>query len=85
MNLTLLIDIVGWMGAAAVLAAYLLVSAKKLEGDAPVYQILTLAGAIFLLTNTFFYGAYPSSWVNIVWAGIAIYTLARKRWTPAAN
>ena len=32
-----------------------------------------------LLTNSFYYGAYPSAGINVVWIGIAIYALARKK------
>ena len=84
MNTTLLIDILGWMGAVVILVAYLLVSTKRVEGDSAGYQLLNLGGAVGLLVNTFFYGAYPSSWVNVVWIGIAVYALTRRR-RSAAN
>jgi hypothetical protein len=74
----LLIDITGWVGAILLLLAYGLVSTRKTEGDSVGYQILNLAGSAFLMVNSFFYGAYPSSGVNSVWIGIALYTLLRK-------
>lgn len=75
----MLIDIVGWLGALALLAAYGMVSAKRLQGNSPSYQLLNLFGGICLVVNTVYYGAYPSSAVNLVWIGIALYTLARAR------
>ncbi len=79
MDISLLVDVVGWSGAFLLLAAYALVSARKLDGDSFRYQVLNVVGAIFVLTNSFFYEAYPSVTVNVVWIGIAVYTVAQKR------
>jgi hypothetical protein len=74
-----LIDIVGWVGAVALLMAYTFVSTRRMEGDSAPYQLLNLGGSAFLMVNSFFYGAYPSSIVNIVWISIAMFTMLRKR------
>jgi hypothetical protein len=78
MSVSLLVDVVGWLGAFLLLAAYALVSARKLEGDSFRYQVLNILGAIFLITNSFYYGAFPSVTVNVVWIGIAVYTIVQK-------
>ncbi|MBN1146139.1 MAG: hypothetical protein JXA78_02705 [Anaerolineales bacterium] len=77
-DINLLIDILGWVGVAALLVAYALVSMKRLDGDSFAYQALNLAGSGLLIVNSFYYGAYPSVGVNIAWIGIAIFTLTRK-------
>ncbi|MGQ9645838.1 MAG: CBU_0592 family membrane protein [Thermodesulfobacteriota bacterium] len=74
-----LIDIVGWIGAAALLMAYAFVSTRKMEGDSVSYQLLNLGGSVFLMANSYFYGAYPSSMVNIVWISIAVFIMVRKK------
>jgi hypothetical protein len=74
-----LVDIVGWVGAVALLTAYIFVSTRRMEGNSTSYQLLNLGGSGFLMANSFFYGAYPSSVVNIVWISIAIFTMVRKR------
>lgn len=74
-----LIDIAGWVGVAALLAAYALVSTKRLAGDSTAYQLLNLFGSAVLIVNSFYYGAYPSVGVNVAWIGISIYALTRKR------
>jgi len=74
-----LIDIAGWVGVAALLAAYALVSTKRLAGDSAAYQLLNLLGSALLIVNSFYYKAYPSVGVNIAWIGISIYALTRKR------
>ncbi len=77
MNSTLLIDVIGWVGVVTLLAAYVLVSTRKVEGDSAVYQLMNLVGGAFLIVNSFHYKAFPSVGVNIVWIGIAAYTIAR--------
>ena len=74
----LTIDIIGWCGAIVVLLAYVLVSTRRVEGDSLYYQSLNVAGALLLLVNTAYKGAYPSSFVNVVWIGIAIFALRRR-------
>jgi hypothetical protein len=74
---SVLIDVIGWIGAVAILVAYALVSTRKLEGTSTPYQLLNLAGGACLIVNTIYYKAYPSTFVNLVWAGIAIYTIVR--------
>lgn len=73
------IDLVGWLGALSVLLAYLMVSLRKWEGDSGSYQGLNLIGGVCLILNTLYFGAYPSSFVNLVWVGIAAYSLLRGR------
>ena len=80
-----LIDIVGWVGAVALLMAYTFISTRRMEGDSASYQLLNLGGSAFLMVNSFFYGAYPSSIVNIVWISIAVFTLSRKKFKSRTN
>ncbi|HEX9582257.1 MAG TPA: hypothetical protein VF970_14230 [Gemmatimonadales bacterium] len=74
-----LIDTLGWIGAAAVLVAYWMVSSHRVTGGARLYQALNACGSVFLLANTLYYGAYPSTFVNGIWLGIAVWALARAR------
>ena len=85
MGSSLLIDVVGWIGVAALLLAYVLVSTKRIEGDSVPYQALNLLGAALLIVNSFYYGAYPSVGVNVVWIGIAIYALGRVKFPSAGG
>ena len=69
------IDIIGWGGSLCVLTAYGLISTHKVTAKSKLYQWLNVIGSIFLILNTFFYSAYPSTFVNIVWLFIAIFAL----------
>jgi hypothetical protein len=70
-----LIDILGWVGSLEVIAAYGLNSFQKLKSTSAIFQLLNLTGGIFLIINTLYYGAYPSTFINIVWVAIAVPAL----------
>lgn len=75
----LIINILGWTGGVLVLAAYFLVSTRKVEGDAVFYQVLNLVGSALIIVNSFHFGAFPSAGVNGVWIAIAVFALLRPR------
>lgn len=77
MTLSLLVETVGWIGAALILLAYLLLSAGRLEARSVTYQGLNLVGAIAFVINSGWNGAVPSAALNVVWAGIAVFALVR--------
>ena len=79
MNNHVWFDAIGWAGAAALLIAYAMVSSRKLEGNSTTYQFLNIVGSLLLAANTIFYRAYPSSFVNLIWIGIAVFSIAARR------
>ncbi len=70
------IDLIGWIGSAEVIAAYVMISYFTITSKL-LYQVLNLTGAIFLIINTFYYEAYPSTFTNFVWVTIALVALFR--------
>jgi hypothetical protein len=72
----LLVDVLGWAGAVALLSAYWLVSTRRTDGASLWYQLLNLLGAVLVLANSLYYGAYPSVAVNAVWILIGLYAIA---------
>ncbi len=77
-----MVDIIGWIGSVEVIVAYGMISAKRVDSSSRFYQWLNMTGAIFLIINTIYYGAYPSTFINVVWVFIAIfalYNIARKK------
>ena len=71
------IDLLGWIGAIALLVAYALISARRVAGDSTGYQLLNLVGSTLLIFNTLYYGAYPSSFLNLFWMAVALYALRK--------
>ncbi|MEI7845669.1 MAG: hypothetical protein WCK35_07685 [Chloroflexota bacterium] len=77
---TFFIDALGWIGALLVLIAYGLLSIEWMSGNSLSYQSLNVAGAILLVINSYYLGAYPSVGVNVAWVGIALLTLFHDWW-----
>jgi len=78
MNNHVWFDTIGWVGAVALLIAYALISFKRLEGDSATFQSLNIGGSVLLAANTIFYGSYPSTFVNLIWAGWLFFPLPRE-------
>lgn len=77
--MSLLVEIVGWVGGSLILAAYLLVSTGRLGAHSAAFQLLNIAGAIGILTNSAWHGALPSVILNIAWMVIGAAALWRIR------
>ncbi len=74
----LCIDIIGWTGSILYLLAYALVSAKKTEGDSPLYQGMNIFAGLLLVFYTLSLGAYATTGLNAVWVFVGMFTLGRK-------
>ncbi len=71
----LLIETCGWIGAALILAAYILVSLGKLDGRSRAFQWMNVVGAAGFIVNSGYNGALPSAVLNVIWVGIGLFTL----------
>ena len=76
--MTAAIAIAGWSGAGILLAAYALVSLRRLTGDSNAFQIMNIAGAAGIAVNSGSNGAWASAVLNLVWIAIGIAALARR-------
>ena len=72
------ISAAGWLGAGLTLAAYFLVSARKLEGHSAAFQALNFVGSIGLATSSAAVGAFPSVAANVIWMAIGVFALLRR-------
>ena len=81
----LFIDAAGWAGAAALLLAYGLVSSGRLSGRSVAFQLLNLFGAVGLLANGIWHGAWPSAALNAIWLVIGVHALSRLRDSSGAE
>lgn len=78
MDSKLFINILGWTGSILYLLAYVLVSAKKTEGDSFLYQGINIVAGVLLVIYTLALGAYATTGLNAVWVAIGLFTLGRK-------
>ena len=73
------IEVIGWTGAALILAAYALLSTGKLRAESITYHLMNIVGAAGFVINSGWNGALPSAAMNVVWIGIGVYALQQKR------
>lgn len=72
---TLVIEIIGWLAAAIILASYILLSIGRIEARGYQYQWMNVIGASGFVLNSGYNGALPSAGLNIVWAAMGVFTL----------
>jgi hypothetical protein len=78
----LLIEAAGWIGAALILGAYLLLSIGKVTGQSPLYQAMNVVGAAGFVVNGWWHGAIPSASLTVVWfaiGAIALWQIRKRR------
>lgn len=73
------LEIAGWMGAAALLGAYGLVSTGRFESGGRSYQLFNLLGSAGLTVNAVYHQAWPLVALNTTWLLIATFALRRGR------
>ncbi len=76
------VEAAGWIGAALILLAYLLLSMGKVTGQSPLYQGMNVAGAAGFIVNGWWHGALPSAVLNVIWmmiGGVALWRIWAKR------
>ena len=76
------IEAAGWIGAALILLAYLLLSMDRLTGQSPLYQGMNIVGAAGFIVNGWWHGALPSAVLNVIWmmiGGVALWRIWAKR------
>jgi hypothetical protein len=77
----LAVEVAGWIGAALILLAYLLVTIGRLTGQSLAFQWMNLFGALGFVINGWWHGALPSASLNVVWmliASVALWRLWKK-------
>lgn len=75
-------EVIGWIGTAMYIGAYLFLTLGKLSVDRTLYHFINILGAVGLMINAFHYGNYPSVFVNVAWLAIALLAvmmILRKR------
>ena len=75
----LAIVILGWVGAAASIAAYYLVSSKRFASDSLRYHSLNVSSCILLALACASTGAWPSFLTNAIFIGVGATMIWRVR------
>ena len=77
MTLDLWMEVVGWVGAVLILAAYGLLTVGRLDAKNSAYQWMNVIGAAGFIANSGWNGAWPSAILNFIWVGIGAFALIR--------
>lgn len=70
-------DGIGIVGSFCIAGAYFGVSSGKMDGERPPFQLLNLAGALLILFSLWFRPNAGAIMIEVLWIGIAIYSLAK--------
>ena len=73
----IMVELTGWAGALLVLAAYALLTMKRVTPVSSSYRWLNVAGSAGLVVNATWNGALPAAFLNIVWLAVTLYALAK--------
>lgn len=76
MTMDILMEVVGYVGGALILAGYFLLSAGKVTAKSVSYQAMNVVGAVGFIANSSWHGAWPSAVLNVIWVGIGVVALA---------
>jgi multidrug transporter EmrE-like cation transporter len=71
------IELFGWYGTIAIVAAYALVSFSVLQPTDIVYQLLNGTGALGIVLVSFHKQAYQPGVLNIIWTLIAVAAILK--------
>jgi hypothetical protein len=71
------VELAGWYGVIAILAAYGLVSFNMVGVNGIVYQLLNLSGGGSIALISIRKRAFQPATLNIVWALVALVVLVR--------
>jgi hypothetical protein len=75
--LKILIEIIGWLAAAMMLSAYVLLTTGRLTPTSPLYQWLNVLSGAGFIVNSGWNEAYPSAFINVMWMAIGLYGVFR--------
>ena len=70
-------ELIGWLGAASFVSAYMLLSLKFLSPEKVLYHAMNAAGGILMSISTYNVHDRPAFLVNIIWMGIALFSILR--------
>lgn len=68
---SILLDILGWAGAAFYIVAYILLSAGWMKAGQVRYHALNAVGGLFLVIFSYAVHDQPNLFVNFIWIVIA--------------
>ena len=76
-NSSLVIEVIGWIGSAAILSAYALNSYQRIRSDSMLFLCLNLGGGLLLIIYSYYKDALANAFLNIVWVIVAVVAITK--------
>jgi hypothetical protein len=76
-------DVIGFAGAAAIVAAYFANQQRWLRSEDWRYPFANLVGAALILVSLFYEWNFPSVVIEIFWITISLYGIAKALANPS--
>jgi len=74
-TIKILFDTLGWLGALVFLVSYFLLIIKKWKATSVVFHFSNIMGGVLLTASALYDLSFPSAFINLAWAFIALYGL----------
>ena len=71
----LAIETIGWVAAAMMLSAYVMLTLGRLNARSSCYHWLNILSGAGFIINSGWNGAYPSACINVVWVAIGLFAI----------
>jgi hypothetical protein len=78
-------DVIGFIGAAAIIAAYFANQQRWLRSEDWRYPLANLIGAALILVSLFFEWNFPSVVIEIFWITISLYGIGKSLTSPPSS
>lgn len=70
--LSLVMDVLGWLGGSMIAGGYMLLSIRRLAPDSATFQALNMVGAVLLGAACVQQGSLPSACLNAIWLAVGV-------------
>jgi hypothetical protein len=77
MKKQIIVDVIGWCGAAAILLAYALLSFGFIIPNGFIYQILNATGSLCIAYISLQKKVFQPGVLNIIWMIVAVVSIVR--------
>jgi hypothetical protein len=72
-------NIINSIGVIFILAAFLLLTLKRVKHTTPLYNILNLIGSALAAIGSYMMWSVPFLALNVAWVGVAIFALTKRK------
>ncbi len=72
-------DILGTIGVATIILAYVLLQTERLRSEQLSYSVMNAIGALLILVSLWYSPNVPSVVVESFWLVISVYGIAKRR------